>query len=54
MRAKGNGHVSFAERNEMRKKWVNQIREREERKFGPKEIVHARSRGCAVRDIIRA
>jgi len=29
-RERGNGHVSFTERNEMRNGWVNQIREREE------------------------
>jgi len=53
-REKENGHVSFTERNGMRSKWVNRMKERESGEFGPKEIVLARSRGCTIRDIVNA
>jgi hypothetical protein len=33
---------------------VGKSDERERGEFGPKEIVHARSRRCAIRDIVKA
>jgi hypothetical protein len=51
-RKRVNEHVSFTERGRTRNKRVNRMRDGEE-SSGREEIVHAHSRGCIVRDIVK-